>query len=301
MKRALITSGGGAKGAFSVGALSYIFNNNLGDFDIISGTSTGSLIAVFAAIGDIETLKDVYTNVVNDDIIARTNLVRQLQQGEPYLLDTYPLKELINEKVTDDVFLQVMNSNTTLCLTAVSLQTGKPYIFTTKNIIVPEGYEMKMIQSLSDLKDAMLASSSQGGFLPPVNIDGHQMVDGGHWTVVPSAAAVAQNPDEIIVLSNNPRELSPGEPQYTSVINTIMRVISIFLQGVKTKDYMVLEDYVARTNNRVFNIEPDTNLDEENPTGLRFDRFLMTLWRSQGEQKAKEVFTESSNEGGLVT
>ncbi|QCK14196.1 patatin-like phospholipase family protein [Mangrovivirga cuniculi] len=301
MKRALITSGGGAKGAFTVGALSYIFENNLGDFDIISGTSTGSLIAVFAAIKDIETLKDVYTNVVDDDIIARTNLVRQLQQGEPYLLETYPLKQLINEKVTENVFQQVMSGNTTLCLTAVSLQTGKPYIFTTKDITVPDGYEMKMIESLSELKDAMLASSSQGGFLPPVNVDGKQMVDGGHWTVVPSAAAVAQNPDEIIVLSNNPRDLFPGESQYTSVINTILRVITIFLHRVKTSDYKVIEDYIEETGKKVHYIEPDTNLDEENPTGLRFDRFLMTLWRSQGEQKAKEVFSESSDGGGLVT
>lgn len=299
MRRALITSGGGAKGAFTVGALSHMFDNNLANFDLISGTSTGSLIAAFAAAGDIETLKDVYTNVTDNDIIATTNLVRQLQQGNPYLLDSYPLVKLINEKVTDTIYQKIMAGNTTLCLTAVSLQTGNPTIFATKNITVPPGYDLKLIQNIQQLKNAMLASSSQGGFLPPVNIEGQQMVDGGHRTVIPTAAAVAQNPDEVVVLSNNPRKIFAGNPNYTSVIDTILRVMSIFIQGVRENDYKLLDDYVASSHKKVFYIEPDTDLDEQNPTGLRFDRFLMTLWRSQGEQKARQILTAGGSPGGV--
>ncbi|GAA0892946.1 hypothetical protein GCM10009122_26250 [Fulvivirga kasyanovii] len=299
MRRVLITSGGGAKGAFTVGALSHMFDNNTANFDLISGTSTGSLIAAFAAAGDIDTLKDVYTNVTDNDIIATTNLVRQLQQGNPYLLDSYPLVKLINEKVTDAVYQKIMAGNTTLCLTAVSLQTGIPTIFATKNITVPPGYQLKLIQNIQQLKNAMLASSSQGGFLPPVSIDGQQMIDGGHRTVIPTAAAIAQNPDEVVVLSNNPRNIFPGNPNYTSVIDTILRVISIFIQGVRENDYKLLDDYIARSQKKVFYIEPDTDLDEQNPTGLRFDRFLMTLWRSQGEQKARQILAAGGNPGGV--
>ncbi|MBL6446613.1 patatin-like phospholipase family protein [Fulvivirga sp. 29W222] len=299
MKRALITSGGGAKGAFTVGALSYMFDNNLADFDLISGTSTGSLIAAFAAAGDIETLKDVYTNVNNNDIIATTNLVRQLQQGKPYLLDSYPLVKLIDEKVTDTVYQKIVNGNTILCLTAVSLQTGAPTIFATKRINIPAGYQLKIIQNIQQLKNAMLASSSQGGFLPPVTIDGEQMIDGGHRTVVPTAAAIAQNPDEVIVLSNNPKSIFPGNPNYTSVVDTILRVISIFIQGVRENDYKLLDDYVANSiNKKAFYIEPNADLDEQNPTGLRFDKFLMTQWRSQGEIKAKQVLSAAGVPGG---
>lgn len=297
MKRALITSGGGAKGAFTVGALAYMFDHQIGNFDIISGTSTGSLIAAFAAIGDIQTLKDVYTNVTNNDIIATTNLIKQLQQGKPFLLDSYPLMQLINEKVTASVFQKIMNGNTTLCLTSVSLQTGNPVIFATKNITVPDGFELKMIQNLQQLKNALLASSSQGGFLPPVAIDGQQMIDGGHRTVIPTAAAIAQEPDEIVVLSNNPRQIFAGNPNYTSVIDTILRVMSIFIQGVRDNDYKLLEEYAIKTNKKVFYIEPDTDLDEQNPTGLRFDKFLMTLWRSQGEQKAGKILVSSNPVG----
>ncbi len=41
-KRALITSGGGAKGAFTVGALEELRKQNITHFDIVSGTSTGA-------------------------------------------------------------------------------------------------------------------------------------------------------------------------------------------------------------------------------------------------------------------
>ena len=297
--RALITSGGGAKGAFTVGALSYLFDNDLASFDIISGTSTGSLIAVFVAAGDIDTLKDVYTNVNNNDIIATTNLITQLQKGKPYLLDSYPLMKLIDEKVTDQVFQKVMTSGTTLCLTSVSLQTGDPTIFATKPINVPAGYKLKTIRTISDLKEAMMASSSQGGFLPPVTIGGQQMIDGGHRTVIPTGVAIAQNPDEIIVMSNNPRKIFAGKPDYTSVVDTILRVIAIFIQGVRDNDYQLVENYAANNGKKVFFIEPESDLDEQNPTGLRFDKFLMTLWRSQGEQKAKSIL-ENSPSGGIT-
>ena len=50
MKRALVISGGGSKGAFAVGVLKQLFATypNL-DFDIYVGTSAGSLVVTLAA------------------------------------------------------------------------------------------------------------------------------------------------------------------------------------------------------------------------------------------------------------
>jgi predicted acylesterase/phospholipase RssA len=43
--KALVISGGGSKGAFAVGVLKYLFQEKGHEYDIISGTSTGALIA----------------------------------------------------------------------------------------------------------------------------------------------------------------------------------------------------------------------------------------------------------------
>ena len=44
MKRALVISGGGSKGAFAVGALKNLIRERNLTFDVVAGTSTGAAI-----------------------------------------------------------------------------------------------------------------------------------------------------------------------------------------------------------------------------------------------------------------
>src|SRR6266705_5091786 len=66
----LALSGGGAKGAFTVGALKVI-RQKLGDspFPVISGTSTGSLIGTMLTVNDWTTLVDIYSKVQTENIV----------------------------------------------------------------------------------------------------------------------------------------------------------------------------------------------------------------------------------------
>ena len=47
MKRALVLSGGGSKGAFEVGAIAHLINKKKLDFQLFTGTSVGALNAAF--------------------------------------------------------------------------------------------------------------------------------------------------------------------------------------------------------------------------------------------------------------
>lgn len=56
--RAVVMSGGGAKGAFQVGALDYLINEEGMDFQVISGVPTGSLNATILAQASKGELKE---------------------------------------------------------------------------------------------------------------------------------------------------------------------------------------------------------------------------------------------------
>lgn len=302
MKRALITSGGGAKGAFSVGALKALHKRNMADFQIISGTSTGSLIAALAAVGKYDVLEREYTAGSNSDFLEQTNLIRNLATNKPYIYSTLPLEGKIAEHITPVVYEEIMDKQKVVCLSSVSLQTGRRTVFTTRmyNNPDPNRYDLREIRNYKMFLDAILGSTNQAAFLPPVPIDAdgsgviQQFVDGGNRDVLPTQPAVDQNPDEIIALSNNPKELFQVSSQYTNVFDVLFRAISIFIQDIRTNDYEVLNNY---SGGKVFTIEPRTELDRNNPTGLNFNQIDMIGWMRLGELAANRVLRD---EGTVV-
>ena len=63
MKKALVISGGGSKGAFAGGVAQYLMQNKNKKYDLFIGTSTGSLMVSHLALGMLSELKELYTNV----------------------------------------------------------------------------------------------------------------------------------------------------------------------------------------------------------------------------------------------
>jgi predicted acylesterase/phospholipase RssA len=306
--RVLITSGGGAKGAFSVGVLNYLKNEkNITHFDMISGTSTGALIASLASVGMIDELKEVYLNTTNGNILEPLNLFDTVISGNNFIYNTHPLFEQISQHITNSTFDDIMNSGTTLCLNSVSLQTGRITVFTTGNILPSNHYETKKITDRNQLINALLASSNQAVFMNPIRIDGESYVDGGNREVIPTRA-VCSNLDlneahEIYMLSNNPDELVKAtDAKLNGVLKVLMRSISMFIQEVRENDLELMAKFkllAAQPKNvKIFYLCPNGELDRDFPTGLRFDRGLMLQWMLEGEQLAAEII-ETTDEGNF--
>lgn len=299
MAKALILSGGGAKGAFSVGALKVLTEvRGALDFDIISGTSTGSLIAALLAAGRLDLLEEIYLNVDNTDIVNPQNIITNIRNNIPYLISDTPLRTVIHARITEAVAREILSTDITLLLTAVSLQTGKITVFSNHEIIpTPQSrYNYRQLTNREQLLNALSASSNQFAFLPPIpmNIGNgivEQLVDGGVRDTVPTKAVfeIEPDPDEIVVLSNNPSELVVHTGNYTNPIDILMRGISIFIQDVRDNDLLVLEEWKKQTGKDFVWIKPDGDLDVEFPTGLRFERARMASMMVKGELKAREV------------
>ncbi len=300
--KALILSGGGAKGAFSIGALKEIRKRrgNL-DFDIISGTSTGSLIATLLAAGMLDKLEEIYKTVDNGDIVNQQNILQNIRNNFAFLLDDSPLRAKIDGVLTEAVALQILNSHVTLLLTAVSLKTGKITVFSNKAITASAGSKRNFVQvkNRKELIDAMSASSNQFAFMPPVPIDvgggaKEQMIDGGVRDTLPTNAIFEStgDPDEIMVISNNPMELFEEPDFFVSPITALLRGISIFIQDVRENDVETLNAWEKRTGKKYILITPSEDLDPANPTGLRFERQRMADMMLTGERRAKRKLDE---------
>ena len=61
--RALVISGGGSKGAFAGGVAQFLLENKKVKYDLFIGTSTGSLLIPHLALGNIDKIHRIYTNV----------------------------------------------------------------------------------------------------------------------------------------------------------------------------------------------------------------------------------------------
>ena len=57
--RALVISGGGSKGAFAGGVAQYLINEKEYNYDILIGTSTGSLLVSHLALLKVEKIKKI--------------------------------------------------------------------------------------------------------------------------------------------------------------------------------------------------------------------------------------------------
>ncbi|MEY3040204.1 MAG: hypothetical protein RLZZ593_1346, partial [Bacteroidota bacterium] len=65
--RALVISGGGSKGAFAGGVAQYLIQEQGRSYDLLVGTSTGSLLLPHLALGQIDKLHHIYTNIQQSD------------------------------------------------------------------------------------------------------------------------------------------------------------------------------------------------------------------------------------------
>lgn len=103
----LALSAGGADGAYGAGVLAgWTKNGTRPEFDVVTGVSTGALMAVLAFLGPEydEDLERFYTTQSNNTIFRKRGLDGLFNES---LYDNGPLKVQIEEFITDDVLRKI--------------------------------------------------------------------------------------------------------------------------------------------------------------------------------------------------
>jgi predicted acylesterase/phospholipase RssA len=227
---ALVVSGGGSKGAFAVGAIEVLRQQGI-TFDLVTGTSTGALIAPMVATDEIPLLRTIYSTVRTDDVIRRRAGVVDILAADS-IYDTAPLRTLIDTYISDARYQQILASRTDIELCTTNLQTGGTEYFNPKR----SGPSAPPL-SLDAFRGAILASASQPVLMPAVRVQGtDQYVDGGVREVTPLARALALGATTIYAVVLSPEREDRENRDYLSVVDTLLRTLDLLLTEVSVGD-----------------------------------------------------------------
>ena len=189
MKRALILSGGGARGAFQIGVWKYLKERNWTP-DLICGTSVGAINAVAIGAGmPIDRLLEIWTTY-HRPMIYRFRMLRFLVNllfNRPLkpVMDTGPMRKMVTRHLDIDA---LRKSRIDVIITAVNMLTSRLHLFN---------------QHVIDI-DHVMASSAMPILFPWQQIDGEPYWDGGVMANTPLLPALERGVDEIIVVLLSP-------------------------------------------------------------------------------------------------
>lgn len=163
----LAISGGGADGAYGAGLLcGWTQRGDRPSFRIVTGISTGALIAPFAFAGpDYDhVLREVYTSITTKDIGTSRGVITGLLSDS--LMDSSNLRHLL-DKYVDQGFIDAVaaeyRKGRGLIVGTTNMDAQRPVIWAL-GAIAASGHP----DSIELFKDAMMASAAIPGVFPPV-------------------------------------------------------------------------------------------------------------------------------------
>ena len=166
----LALSGGGSHGAFAAGVLNgWTATGERPVFDVVTGVSTGALIAPMAFLGPSYDgrIRELYTNVSSKDIYRKHPKLAMLWSDSA--ASSEPLARLIAANTDHHMLAAVATAHCQgrrLYVGTTNLDTGRLVIW-DMGAIAASGRP----DSLGLFKKVVLASASVPGFFPPVPIE----------------------------------------------------------------------------------------------------------------------------------
>lgn len=200
MFKILTIDGGGVRGIYPAHILKRIEEEISGDiyehFDLVVGTSTGSIVASAVAVGhSMDDVVQLYKKYADRIFKKRHSGIFNSRYGEKDLRELLEL--VLGSKTLSD-------TKTRLIINATDLHSGSVHVF--KSNYLDEFVRDKNIE----IVDAIMSSSAAPTFFRPNHIQKGQylLADGGLWANNPSMVGYVeavgklnQNPEGVMILS----------------------------------------------------------------------------------------------------
>ena len=244
--RALVISGGGSKGAFGGGVAEYLINDLNRQYDILIGTSTGSLLVPQLAIGKIENLKRAYTTVGQKDVysvcpfiikrdknnqpytkINHFNILKMFLKGKRTFGEHHNLLDTIRRTFSREEFEIIKKSKKKVIATVANLSL---------NIVE---YKYVADCTYEEFTEWMWISTSFVPFMGLVQKDGYDYADGGFGSRIPIEEAINAGATEVDVIILNPKYSIPEKDTMYNAFDVLLRAMEFMHNRIGRHDIYI--------------------------------------------------------------
>ena len=219
MKRAIALGAGGARGAYQIGAWKAF--RELGvDYDIVVGSSIGSVNGVAMVQDDYDLALDLWKNISVDKIFAGdVDLDFEPQDiiGSTGKLVSLLIKILTNKGLDISPFLDLLND---IVDEEKVRASAREFGIVALRVPLIKGMEItKEKMKVGYMAKYILASSSAFPVFPVCEVDGNKYIDGGYYDSLPINFARNLGAEEVVAIdvslsTTHEEELSSNDVIY---------------------------------------------------------------------------------------
>lgn len=259
MKIALCLAGGGIKGATHIGALKAFEEENI-DFEYISGTSSGSIVATLYAVGyqadEIYDLFQKYSKKIKYfDMQAICDIIKRLIVKRKFIIEGLNsgriIEKIVNEACANKKIDNMNQIEKKLLVPSVDLENGTIYFFSS--VLQRSSFNNHIIY-INDVNigKAVRASCSYPGVFCPCEYKGRKLVDGGIRENVPWREWKNNGIDKVICVGFETERKSKKDKNIIDIVSNSLELLCYelsnyeldgvdYLLKIKTKEVSLLE------------------------------------------------------------
>ncbi len=283
--RALVISGGGSKGAFAGGVAQYLIEEKKNHYDLLLGTSTGSLLIPHLALNKSRKIKGIFTSVDQNSIfnnlpfltkrvhgydqisINHFNVIRNFIQGKKTFGESLNLKSLIRQSFTEDEFRELRAREGDIVITVSNLSLNE--------------VEYKSIKDFEydDFCDWIWISCNYTPFMSLVQKNGCEYADGGLGSMVPIEEAIKRGATEIDAIVLQTEVTYFNRMPSKNVFALITNLFSFMLDRIENQNIRIGK-FAAANKDVIINFYYTPTVLTTN--SLIFDKKKMESWWESG-------------------
>jgi len=289
--RALVISGGGSKGAFGGGVAQYLMQENGCEYDILIGSSTGSLLIPHLALREVDKIYNIYSNVnmhsifdispfiiknknTDNEIVTinHFNVLLQFLKGKRTFGESHRLLSYIKENFTVEEYNKLRSTACEVIVTVTNISKNEVEYKSIKDFDYDEFCEWIWI------------SCNYVPFMSLVTKNGFEYGDGGFSSLVPIREAIQRGATEIDVVILETEVQVTHRKIGRNPFSLMIDLFQTLLTQVE-KQNITIGKLAAKNKNVKLNLYYTPTQLTDN--ALIFDKDKMKIWWQQGYNYAK--------------
>ncbi|VAV82804.1 Patatin [hydrothermal vent metagenome] len=298
--RALVISGGGSKGAFAGGVAQYLMEEKKRQYDMLLGTSTGSLLVPHLSLNDIPKVYNLFTNVKQRDIFSISPFVQRKKGDREFVSINFmsSLWQFIKKKRTFGES-KALRRNIKRNFTKEEydkIKLAKKDVVVTVSNLSKNRVEYKSINDYNyeEFCNWIWISCNYIPFMSLATVNGFEYADGGLGCVVPIREAILRGATEVDAIILESETMVDNKVLGKNPFSLMISLFGHLLDQVEKHD-IVIGKLAARNRGVKLNLYyTPTKLTENS---LIFSKRLMVKWWQEGFDYAKKKHKDlDSNE-----